>query len=76
MLVGWLAVWAAFTALGILTSIQMRVNLAAAPLFVCLGAYRLSMIASRGRIGSLTAATAAIAIAISGARLWLMCLGY
>ncbi len=76
VLVGWLAVWAAFTALGILTSIQMRVNLAAAPLFVCLGAYGLSMIASRGRIGSLTAATAAIAIAISGARLWLMCLGY
>jgi hypothetical protein len=76
VLVGWLAVWVVFTALGILTSIQMRVNLAAAPLFVCLGAYGLAEIAARGHVGRMVAATLAVAIAVSGARLWLMCLGY
>jgi hypothetical protein len=76
VLAGWLAVWIVFTALGILTSIQMRVNLAAAPLFVCLGAYGLGAIATRGRLGRIAAAVLALAIAVSGARLWLMCLGY
>jgi hypothetical protein len=54
----------------------MRVNLAAAPLFVCLGAYGLAEIAARGRSGRIAAAVLALAIAVSGARLWLMCLGY
>jgi hypothetical protein len=76
VLAGWLGVWIVFTALGILTSIQMRVNLAAAPLFVCLGAYGLAVVAAHGRPGAIAATVLGVAIAISGARLWLMCLGY
>jgi hypothetical protein len=75
VLVGWLAVWAGFSALGILSPIQMRVNLAAAPVFVCLGAYALGTIARHSAVGRLISASAGVAIAFSGARLWLMCLG-
>ena len=71
----WLAVWIGFTLLGIFSAIQMRVNLAAAPLFVCLGAYGLMVIARRTRVGLLVSGVATIAIAINGVRVWLMCLG-
>ena len=42
-----------FTILGIVSAVQMRVNLAAAPLFVCLGAYGLTALGSRSRAGLL-----------------------
>lgn len=72
---GWLAIWIGFTVLGIVSAVQMRVNLAAAPLFVCLGAYGLATLGSRSRTGLLIAGVATIAIVVNGARLWVMCLG-
>jgi len=71
----WLAIWIGFTILGIVSAVQMRVNLAAAPLFVCLGAYGLTALGSRSRAGFLVAGIATAAIVVNGARLWLMCLG-
>ncbi len=75
-LLGWLAVWAGFTALGILTAVQMRTNLAAAPVFVCLGAYAVAAWSSRGTAGRLLALTATLAIVWSGVSLWFMCIGH
>ncbi len=72
---GWLAIWLGFTVLGIISAVQMRVNLAAAPLFVCLGAYGLATWSSRSGTSRLLAALATAAIVVNGARLWLMCLG-
>jgi hypothetical protein len=75
-LLAWLVVWVGFTALGILTAVQMRVNLAAAPVFVCLGAWALAELSSRGRVGKGLAALATMAIMWSGASLWFMCIGH
>jgi hypothetical protein len=72
---GWLAIWVGFTVLGILSAVQMRVNLAAAPLFVCLGAYGLATLGARARTGLLVAGVATVAIVVNGVRVWLMCLG-
>ncbi|MEO8480733.1 MAG: hypothetical protein ABI634_00900 [Acidobacteriota bacterium] len=72
---GWLAIWMAFTVLGIVSAVQMRVNLAAAPLFVCLGACGLTALGARSRTGLLIAGVATVAIVVNGARLWLMCIG-
>jgi hypothetical protein len=74
-LLGWLAVWIGFTALGILTAVQMRVNLAAAPVFVCLGAYAVAAWSERGTTGRLLALAATLAIVWSGVSLWFMCIG-
>ena len=74
-LVGWLLAWAGFTALGLLTAVQMRVNLATAPVFVCLGAYALATATERGTAGRLVATVATLAIVINGASLWFMCIG-
>lgn len=75
-LFGWLLVWIGFTVLGILTPVQMRVNLAAAPVFVCLGAYGMSELGRRGGSRAVLSVGAVIAVIISGAGLWFMCLGY
>jgi hypothetical protein len=74
-LLAWLVVWVGFTALGILTAVQMRVNLAAAPVFVCLGAYALAAWSDRGTTGRLLALAATLAIVWSGVSLWFMCIG-
>lgn len=74
-LFAWLLVWVGFTALGILTAVQMRVNLAAAPVFVCLGAWALAALSERGRLGAGLAALVTIAIVWNGASLWFMCIG-
>jgi hypothetical protein len=75
VLLGWLAVWTGFSVLGIVSPIQMRVNLAAAPAFVCLGAFGLTAVSRHSATGRAIAVFAAVAIAFSGARLWLMCIG-
>jgi hypothetical protein len=72
---GWLAIWVGFTALGILTSVQMRVNLAAAPMFVCVGAYAIGQLFARGPGARAVAIAGALLIAVDGMRLWLMCVG-
>ncbi|MCC7043235.1 MAG: hypothetical protein IT183_05205, partial [Acidobacteria bacterium] len=55
--------------------VQMRVNLAAAPVFVCLGAWAIADLYARGRAGRGLATLATMAIMWSGASLWFMCIG-
>jgi len=64
-----------FTALGVFSPISIRVNLAAAPVFVCLAAYALSALAGRSRPGAVAAVFAAAVIAWDGVRVCLACLG-
>jgi LPXTG-motif cell wall-anchored protein len=75
MLLGWGVAWAGMTALGIVTPIEMRTNLAAAPAFVCLGAYALGHLATRSRAARAVATIATVAVGWAGLRLWLMCIG-
>jgi hypothetical protein len=75
VLLSWLAVWAGFTALGFLTPVSMRVNLATAPVFVCLSAYALGTLAATSRAGLVLAAVGAVLVASDGLRLCLACLG-
>lgn len=75
VLLAWLVVWGGFTALGILTAVQMRVNLAAAPVFVCLGAWAVGALAERGRVGQGLATIATVLVVWNGASLWFMCIG-
>ena len=74
-LLAWLVVWVGFSALGILTAVQMRVNLAAAPVFVCLGAWAIAELSTRGPVGRGLATLATLAVMWSGASLWFMCIG-
>lgn len=76
VLVGWLAAWVIFTTLGVLTAVQMRANLASAPVFVCLGAIGLVGLGRHGTSGAALAVVLTLAIVVNGARLWFMCLGY
>ncbi len=76
VIVGWLAAWMIFTALGLLTAIQMRANLASAPVFVCLGAVGLAELGRRGTMTAALAVVLTMAVVVNGARLWFMCLGY
>ena len=75
VLAGWGLVWVVFTALGVFSPISIRVNLAAAPVFVCLAAYALSALAGRSRPGAVAAVFAAAVIAWDGVRVCLACLG-
>jgi hypothetical protein len=75
ILAGWMLLWVTLTAVGILSPVQTRVNLAAAPMFVCLGAYGLSALAERSRPGAGLAAALVAAICWSGIGIWLACLG-
>jgi hypothetical protein len=77
ILAGWLFVWAAFTALGILTPLAMRANLAVAPAFVCLAAYALGAINARWRgVGTVAAAAGAALIVWDGVKIALVCIGW
>jgi hypothetical protein len=75
VLAGWGLVWVGFTALGVFTPVSMRVNLAAAPVFVCLAASALSALAGRSKLGAAAAVFVAVAIAWDGVRVCLGCLG-
>jgi hypothetical protein len=75
VLAGWGFIWLGFTALGVLTPVSMRVNLAAAPVFVCLAACALSALAVRSRLGAAAAIFVAVLIAWDGVRACLGCLG-
>lgn len=71
VLVAWGLVWLTLSALGILTSVELRANLAAAPMFVCLAAYGLWLLASHSPFGRAVAAAGVAAIAADGVRVWL-----
>jgi hypothetical protein len=75
VLAAWGLVWVGFAALGVLSPISIRVNLAAAPAFVCLAAYALSALTARSRPGAAAAIVAAAVIAWDGVRVCLGCLG-
>ncbi len=75
VLAAWSLVWVGFTALGVFSPISIRVNLAAAPIFVCLAAYALSALAARSRPGAATALLLGVVIALDGVRMCLVCLG-
>lgn len=68
-------VWLGVSALGIFTSVELRTNLAAAPMFVCLAAYALWQLSQRSTFGRVVAATGIAAIAWDGLRVWLYWLG-
>jgi hypothetical protein len=68
----WAGTWAAFAALGVFTAIEMRANLAAAPLMFALAAFGLGSIAtSRVRAVRAIAYVLAAAIAWSGLQTWI-----
>jgi len=75
VLLSWIVVWAGFSALGIFTPVTMRVNLAAAPAFVCLSAYALNGLATTSRAGLVLAAAGVLLFAWDGLRMFLGCLG-
>jgi hypothetical protein len=75
VLLSWIVVWAGFSALGLLTPVSMRVNLATAPVFVCLSAYALGTLAATSRAGLVLAAVGAVLVASDGLRMCLTCLG-
>lgn len=75
VLAAWAIVWAVVSAMGILTSVELRINLAAAPMFVCLATYGLWRLASHSRFGRAVAVTGLAAITAAGARVWLYWLG-
>ncbi len=73
-LIVWAGVWVACTALGLLTAVQMRANLAAAPVFVALGAYALGALTARASTFRILAGLLGALIAWEGVRLWVRCL--
>lgn len=75
VLVAWALVWGSFTTLEIFTPVELRINLAAAPVFVCLGAYALGALAARSRWGVILASAGTALIAWDGVRVWLTCVG-
>jgi len=72
---GWALAWVLLAGLGILSPLQTRVSLAAAPVFICLGAYGLTALGQLPRVGAALAVTMACAICWSGVSIWLRCLG-
>jgi hypothetical protein len=75
MLAAWAAVWIGATALGILSSVELRANLAATPMFVWLAAYGLWALAARSGAGRIVAGLAVAVVASDGLRVWLSWLG-
>ena len=75
ILSGWLVAWIGLSALGILTPITLRANLAAAPAFVGLGAYALAPLAQRSTAGRAAAFAIAAVIAWNGLQVGLACIG-
>jgi hypothetical protein len=74
VLAGWGATWLLFSALGIVTAIEMRANLAAAPLVMALAAFALGSLGQSSRVGAAAAALVAVAVAWDGFAHWMHCL--
>jgi hypothetical protein len=72
---GWLGAWIVFAALGVLTAVEMRANLAVAPLFAALAASALGALADHSRRANLVASALTIALAALGSGALLICLG-
>jgi hypothetical protein len=74
VLAAWSAGWLLFSLLGILTPIEMRANLAAAPLVTAAAACGVSAIAGASRGGAAVAALVGAAIVWDGLTAWTHCL--
>jgi len=70
----WIAAWLALSALGILTSLTLRANLAAAPAFIVFSAVTLSVVADRSRAGAVAAAALFTLLAWDGWQVAVTCL--
>ena len=66
VILAWLFSWLALTALGILTPITLRANLAAAPAITIVAAIAIARLAALGRAGPLLALAAALVVAWDG----------
>jgi hypothetical protein len=71
---GWAIGWLTFAALGIATPIEMRANLAAAPLVLALASCAVGRLAQSSRIGAAVAVALGVAIAWDGFTRWTHCL--
>jgi hypothetical protein len=71
---GWLGAWIIFSALGIFTAIDMRSNLAAAPLMLALAVIPLGALARRAYWGAALTTAIALFLAWDGLQLWMACL--
>lgn len=71
VLLAWAAVWAAASALGIFSSVELRANLAAAPMFALFAAYAVGAAWTRARWSAALAAVCVLAIAKDGLQVWL-----
>jgi hypothetical protein len=74
VILAWILAWAALTALGLLTPIVLRANLAAAPAFIVLCAIALGALASHSRAAAVTAILLALLVAWDGWQLAVECL--
>ncbi len=72
--VAWLLAWLALTALGVLTPLTLRANLAAAPAFIALSAVAIGAIASRSRAAAIVSVVLAALVAWDGWRVVIACL--
>jgi hypothetical protein len=71
---GWGLTWLAFLVLGILTPVQMRANLAAAPLILACASFALDRLANRSNAGFSAASVIGLAIVWHGFTRWMHCL--
>jgi hypothetical protein len=74
VILAWVLAWAALTALGLLTPIVLRANLAAAPAFIVLCAIALGALASRSRAAAFTAILLSLLVAWDGCQIGVECL--
>ena len=72
--VAWLLAWLALTALGVLTPLTLRANLAAAPAFIALSAVAIGAIASRSRNAAIASVVLGALVAWDGWRVVVACL--
>ncbi len=75
VLVAWLIAWAVFSLLGVVTPVEMRANLAAAPLMVALASIALGAIGRRSALGASVALTLAAFLAWRGLTVLVSALG-
>ena len=72
--VAWLCAWLALTALGVLTPLTLRANLAVAPALTALSAIAIGTIASSSRTAAVAATVLAVLVAWDGLRILAACL--
>jgi hypothetical protein len=74
VILAWILAWVGLTALGLLTPIVLRANLAAAPAFIVLCAIALGALTSRSRTAAVAAILLALLVAWDGWQLAVECL--